>query len=256
MTVDRSLLSPAETLLWSYGCRTPEHIDLEAIACDKGARVIYRCMDGCAARLLTDGRSAIISVEESDNEGRKRFSLGHELAHWINDSRKGFNCASDVIGPQNAEAASVEANANVYASQLVLPDYMVTPWVRGRKITLSVAAELGETFRASVTASAIKLVKRCELPACVVCHDMHGRRWFVRSKTWPFDIYPVSQLHPDTAAFDIAFKATSRMSTPRKDQGDWWLKGPDVWRTLVEAQSMKLPDGSALSMLALLEAKR
>jgi Zn-dependent peptidase ImmA (M78 family) len=255
MAVDKSLLSPAERLLWSYGCRDPEHIDLEAIACDKGARVVYRCMDGCAARLLTDGRTAVISIDSRDNEGRQRFSLGHELAHWINDSRKGFNCTGDVIGPQNAEAVSVEANANAYASQLVLPDYMVSPWMEGRKFTLNVAVDLAETFHSSVTAAAIKLAKRSTSPVCVVCHNMHGRRWFVRSRPWPLDLYPVTQLHQNTAAFDIAFKATSRMSTPRKDQADWWLSGPDVWRAHVETQSMKLPDGSALTTLAFQPAR-
>lgn len=255
--IDIDALSPAERLLWSHGFRKPEHIDLEGVALSRGATVIYRRLDGCAARLLTDGDKAVISVEESDTPGRQRFSLGHELAHWINDAkRSSFNCSSDSIGPQNADALSVEASANAYASQLVLPDYMVTPWLQGRKMTLSVAAELADAFGASVTASAIKMAKRWQDPVCVVCHDMRGRRWFVRSKSWPFDLYPLSQLHPNTAAFDIAFKATSRMSTPKMDQGDWWLSGPDVWRMQVEAQSMKLPDGSALTTLALQPTRR
>lgn len=256
MAIDKSLLSPAERLLWSYGFRLPEHIDLEAIACDRGARVVYRCMDGCAARLLADGQRAVISIDSRDNEGRQRFSLGHELAHWINDSRRGFNCSSDVIGPQNADAISVEANANAFASQLVLPDYMVGPWMAGRKVTLNVAADLADTFKASVTASAIKLAKTSPTAVCVVCHNMHVRRWFVRSKSWPFDLYPVSQLNHNTAAFDIAFKATNRMSPPKKEQGDWWLTGPDVWRMQVETQSMRLPDGSALTTIAIPPGRR
>lgn len=250
--IELASLSPPEKLLWSHGFRKPEHIDLEGVALAKGATVIYRRLDGCAARLLTDGNKAVISIDASDNPGRQRFSLGHELAHWINDSnRASFNCSSDSIGPQNAEAISVEASANVYASQLVLPDYMVTPWLVGKKMTLNVASELAEAFHASITASAIKMAKRWPTPVCVACHDVRGRRWFVRSKSWPFDLYPVSQLNHNTAAFEIAFKATNRMSMPRKDQGDWWLSGPDVWRMQVEAQSMRLPDGSALTTIAL-----
>lgn len=255
--IDVVSLSPAEKLLWDHGFRKPEHIDLEGVALSRGAAVIYRSLDGCAARLLTDGDKAVISIEANDNPGRQRFSLGHELAHWINDAqRASFNCSSDSIGPQNAEALSVEASANVYASQLVLPDYMVTPWLEGRKMTLSVAAELADAFNASVTASAIKMAKRSTAPVCVACHEMRGRRWFVRSKSWPFDLYPVSQLNHNTAAFDIAFKATNRMSTPKKEQGDWWLTGPDVWRMQVETQSMRLPDGSALTTIALCTSRR
>lgn len=251
--IDVALLSTPERLLWSYGFRKPEHLDLEGIAISKGASVVYRRLDGCAARLLTDGEKAVISVEENDNEGRQRFSLGHELAHWINDARKAsFKCSSEVIGPQNAEANNVEANANVYASQLVLPDYMVEPWMQERKITLSLAKELHEDFRASITASAIKLAKHSLTQCLVLCHNMHGRRWFVRSRSWPHEVYPKKELHHETAAFDIVFKASNRMSTSRKEPAYHWLSGsPDLFRAQVEVQSMQLPDGNALTMLTL-----
>lgn len=256
MLIDSRQLTLPERLLWSYGVRKPEHIDLEAIANDKGARVVYRHLDGCAARLVTDGLKAVISIATSDNEGRQRFSLGHELAHWINDAKKAsFRCANDDIGPQNADAKSVEANANAFASQLVLPDYLVSPWMEKRKLTLNVATELAGDFKASLTASAIKLVKRASSHACVVVHTNTGLRWFQKSKTWPFDIYVRRELHQDTAAFEIAFGASTRMSTLRKDPADRWLTGPDVYRMMVESQSSKLPDGAVLTMLTLTPAR-
>ncbi len=256
MTFDLSSLSSAERLLWFYGCRQPGHIDLEGIACDKGAQVIYRCMDGCAARLLSDGHQAVISVQATDNEGRRRFSLGHELAHWLNDARRGFSCSGDDIGPQNAEAVSVEAAANVFASQLILPDYMVTPWLQGRRMSLSLALELSNAFRASVTASAIKLTKKAEGEVCLVCHSMHGRRWFVRSKKWPFGFYPRTQLHQDTTAFELVFKGATGMSRPKVSPGSHWLSGDEFPVMDVEAQSMPLPDGTVLSMLTMADAAR
>lgn len=251
MTFDLTSLTPAERLLWFYGCRQPDHIDLEGIACDKGAQVIYRHMDGCAARLLSDGSQAVISIQASDNEGRRRFSLGHELAHWLNDFRRGFNCSGDDIGPQNADAISVEAVANVFASQLILPDYMVVPWLQGRRPSLSLAVELSNSFRASVTASAIKLCKKAEVEACLVCHSMNGRRWFVRSKSWPFGFYPRTQLHQETAAFELVFKGATGISRPKISPGPHWLSGDEYPAMDVEAQSMPLPDGTVLSMLRL-----
>lgn len=253
--IDLQSLSPAEKLLWAHGFRKPEHIDLEGIALSRGADVVYRKLDGCAARLLTDGDRAVISIDERDSPGRQNFSLGHELAHWINDAkRSSFNCTDDSIGPQNAEAASVEANANVFASQLILPDYMVTPWIQGKSLTLNVAAELAGAFKASVTASAIKLAKRSASPACVVCHSQWGRKWYVHGKSWPFDLHPRKELHHDTAAFQLVFKGGrgGRMSNPRKEQADWWLAGEGAYRMAVQSQSMRLPDETVLTMLALL----
>ena len=75
MAVDVDRLSRPERLLWGHGVRKPEHIDLEAIAGASGAHVIYRKLDGCAARLVAAGDHAVISVAMDDNLGRRRFSV-------------------------------------------------------------------------------------------------------------------------------------------------------------------------------------
>jgi len=135
--IDPDRLSPAERLLWSYGIVEPAQIDLDALAFDQGALVRYRKLDGCEARLLAHGFGAIISINIQSRGGRQRFSLAHELAHWMCDrNRSSFMCAKDDIGPQNSEAKSIEANANAYASQLILPDYLVLPRIERKPISL------------------------------------------------------------------------------------------------------------------------
>lgn len=251
--IDPSFLSPPERLLWAQGVRSPEHIDLEAVAASRGARVVYRRLDGCAARLVASGGQAVISVAQDDNPGRKRFSLGHEIAHWVCDAKKAsFQCANADIGPQNAEAKTVEANANNYASQLLLPDYLVVPWLGARQVNLDLAQALANDFRASRTASAIKLVRRSKAPAVVTCHDQSRLRWFQRNLAFPLDIFVRGQLHQDTAAFDMAFGAIGGMSRPKREPAGHWLNGAGVYRQTVSSQSMKLPDGTVLSLICLL----
>jgi hypothetical protein len=248
VTVDYGALSAPERLLWFHGCRCPEHIDLEAIACDRGAHVIYRRMDGCAARLLTDGEQAIISIRVTDNEGRRRFSLAHELAHWVSGTCRGLTCLDDGRGPGNA---AIEAAADEFASRLVLPDYMVEPWLRGRRVSLALAVELATAFRASVTASALKLARRPGSGVCLVCHSLQGRRWFVRSGNWPPRLYPALQLHPHTAAFELAVRGVAAMANAGGSPGAHWLSGMGSAAARVDAESLRLPDGAVLTMLAL-----
>lgn len=252
MAVDSSRLCAAERLLWSHGVRKPEHIDLEAIASATGARVVYRKLDGCAARLVAAREQAVISVSLDDNKGRQRFSLGHELAHWLCDAKhSSFKCASADIGPQNAEAKTVEANANSYSSQLILPDYLVEPWMNERKVNLDLAQALGSEFRASLTASTLKLLHRSKAPALVMCHDQLKLKWFRRNLTFSTDYYVLNELHQDTAAFDMAFGAAKGMSRPVKNTANLWLGGPNVYRMEVWVQSVKLPEGSVLTMLTM-----
>lgn len=252
MLIDPSMLSPPEKLLWLSGVRKPSHIDLEAIANQNGAIVKYRSLDGCAARLVSIGEQAVISIGHNPSVGRQRFSLGHEIAHLICDKKTGsFKCAQEDVSPKNAEARSVEAYANNFASQLVLPDYLVKPWIHGKKTTLDVAAKLAEEFNSSRTAAAIKIVKRSSQAACLVCHDRNGRVWFQKNAQFPHDFFIVDQLHQDTFAFQMAFGQMTGISRPKKEQANFWISGRDSYRMTVESQSMKLPNGSILTIIAI-----
>jgi Zn-dependent peptidase ImmA (M78 family) len=252
MQIDPSRLSPAERLLWNYGVVAPDQIDLEAIANDNDARVVRRHMDGCEARLLASSEGAVISINSSSYEGRQRFSLAHELAHWLCDRKTGsFLCAKEVIGPQNAEAKSVEAHANGYASQLVLPDYLVIPWAEGKRANLDVAKSLANDFNASLTAAAIKLAKRTTLPACIVCHSQSRLMWHQRNAAFSSDFYLLPELHSDTEAFKLAFSGGNGLQRPRKEAADRWISGGGSYRLTVESQSIKLPDATVLTMLTL-----
>ena len=250
MWIDPSKLSPPERLLWDAGVTEPGHIDLAAIAAARGAMVVYRHLEGCSARLVASSTGAVISVNSADYPGRKRFSLAHELAHWISDRKTGsFMCAKTDIGPQNAEAKSVEAHANQFASQLILPDYLVTPWAQGKKPTLDVASNLATDFGVSRTAAAIKLAKRSQTPTCVVCHDQSTLKW--KAANAAFDFFVNRDLHQDTDAFRMAYGGGAGKSQPKTEPADRWISGQGVYRMNVQTQSLRLPDGKVLTMIAL-----
>lgn len=148
----------------------------------------------------------MISVGVGPYPRRQRFSLAHELAQWICDKERGsFRCANEDIGPQNAEAKNVEAYANMYASELILPSYLVDPWLDGRRINLDIAKALGNDFGVSLTASAIKITRRAQAQTCVVVHSQTKRLWSQKNLAFPQDLYVKQELHQDTAAFSMAF---------------------------------------------------
>ncbi|WP_343725620.1 ImmA/IrrE family metallo-endopeptidase [Herbaspirillum huttiense] len=255
MAIDIERLSSAERLLWSYGITAPNHIDLEGIANAQNAKIVYRPLCGCEARLVTVGERAVISVNSASQQGRQRFSLAHELAHWICDRHTGsFLCAQEEIEPQNAEAKSIEARANAYASQLILPSYLVDPWAEKKTVSLDVANELAQEFNTSLTAAAIKLVKRYTAPAAIVCHNQSKLLWFQRSLSFANDYFVVRELHQDTDAFRMAFSGTDRLSKVRKEPANRWVKGSGVFQLDVQTQSIRLPDATILTSIVLLSS--
>lgn len=252
MMIDVQELTPPEHLLWSYGVTKPAHIDLEAIARDRQAVVKYRPLNGCEARLVAGRNAAIISVNSQNRSlGRKRFSLAHELAHWLCDRHTGsFLCAKSDIGPQNAEARSVEAHANGYASQLVLPSFLVDPWVDDRAPSMDLASALATEFSASKTAATIKLVKRSAHAAAVLCHFQGRLIWHQRSLCFPAEYWVQSELHHDTDAFALTFGPVNATNTrPRRESASRWLRGSAVDQVELATQSRKLWDQTVLTLV-------
>jgi Zn-dependent peptidase ImmA (M78 family) len=253
MKIDITSLSDPERLLFSYGVTAPPHIDLEAIAAQQNVSIIYRRLDGCEARFVRVGQRGVISVNTaSGNMGRRRFSLAHEIAHWICDKgRTAFACAVNDIGPQNADTRSVETSANAYASQLVLPSYLVRSELTGRSPSLTEAQRLGDTFTASVTAAALKLINLTQEPACLMWHHRGMLKRFRRSNAFPLEYYIVPELASETEAFAMSFDGTRRMTVARRGAADRWLSGSGVPLREVEYQSLGTLDGEVLTMLRL-----
>lgn len=251
MIVDLRRFTQAERLIWGYGVIDPSQIDLEAMAFDLGAEVVYRPLGGCEARLVARGDRAIISLNASSNGGRQRFSLAHELAHWINDRQSGlYLCAKEDLEPKDNGAKVVEARANEFASQLILPNYLVDPRLKRQAATLDTASTLSAEFSTSLTAAAIKLVRRTNEPACLVCHSQTNLVWHRRSTRFPSDYYLRSELHEETDAFQIVFRGTSGKSRVKTEPGNYWINHREAGRLEVTSQSVRLPDGTVLSMIS------
>lgn len=250
---DSRPLSKAESILKSFGIDRPEQIDLEAIAFDLGAQVRYRKIEGSEARIVGNGVSAIITVNEDHTQTRQRFSIAHELGHWVERHGKGgFICAKEDISPQNDAAKSAEAIANSFASQLILPSYLFGPIAEGLPINLDSADKIRRDFKAGLTTTALKLVKGSTGAAAIVCHGLQGRQWFGLSLGWPDAMRLSAELNYDTEAFELLYAADKTgKTTPRQEAASRWISGRQGQDIKVRSQSVKLADGVVLSVIAL-----
>ena len=121
------MTSLAEETLRELGVTDPKDIDIEAIAWCLGARVKYRPLDRCEARITGNGDQAIITVENRSSRRRRRFSVAHELGHWKYDRGGILVCRSDEIGRSGQNYPTAERIANSYAAQLMMPSYILDP---------------------------------------------------------------------------------------------------------------------------------
>jgi len=243
-------MTPAELLLQELGVSEPADIDLVAIAWHAGARVRYRPLDGCEARILGYGDRAIITINtRSGSRRRQRFSLGHELGHWHHHKGRSFVCRSDDIGDQKRSFSDPERVADRYAADLLMPRYLFEAAAkRLQPMDMEAVRSLADAFDTSLTATAIRYVGFGPVPAMLVCHGVKGRKWFARGPDVPRALFPRQELDHESFAFDALFAGKSE-PRPRLIGADAWFDRRGSSRFELYEHSTRTTDDEILTLL-------
>lgn len=241
-----------ETILQGLGITDPSEIDLDAIAWSVGARVRYRPLDSCEARIVGSGDQAIISVNSKSGRRRQRFSIGHELGHWHHHRGRMLMCGSDEIGIGDVELHSPERMADRFASNLLMPDYLLRQVAKAHsKPTLQSVNAVADVFESSPTATAIRMVEGKYILGLLVCHGPKGRKWFTRSPDVPGRWFPRADLSAESFAFEVLFGNKADDTFPRKVGADAWFDRSDTEEFDIQEQSMRISGSEILTLLTI-----
>jgi hypothetical protein len=177
---------------------------------------------GCAARIIGHGDKAIISVDSRSGRERQRFSIGHELGHWMRDRGKSVYLCHDADIRSPWKSPRSEAHTNQFTANLLMPEFMFKPRARGCPMTFDTVNDLAKEFQTSRTATAIRLVELGSYPAMLVCYGMEGRRWHISGPDVPDVFWPQKELNHDTDAFAQIF-GQPKPSRPLIVDADSWI---------------------------------
>ena len=167
--------------------------------------------------LLTDAErsSGSILVNSSSGPRRGRFTVAHELLHFLNDrhvaTEGGFQCRNQDIGAKNiapmpgmARHLRQEAEANRFAIELLAPVSRFRPYLQ-QPVDLASVAELSSALELSKEACARRFVDLSSDLIAVV-FSRNGRfRYATKSSGFPWLSLrsessiplPMSQIKPD-----------------------------------------------------------
>jgi hypothetical protein len=180
-----------------YGITSPSEIDIEAIAFDRSATVLQGKLTGCEAMIIGAGDKAIITVNETSSPQRQRFSIGHELGHWFKDrGQVGNLCSKHDMDSPSGTGKQREVIANEYASELLLPSYLLTPILQNRPFNQSLLSEVVSLFDVSFMAALRRVIGSQHHMGFFAIYDSKGkRRLFKANKSLPYEFLP-PQLAP------------------------------------------------------------
>lgn len=226
-------------ILKEIGIHSPVDIDLKLVAFHLGAQVKAIPLNDCEGYIIGTNDRAIISINSNASETRQRFSLGHEIGHWVNDRGKNltYRCDSNDMniqsGPSNNFRAQKEIRANKFASQLLMPKHILEKHLRLDEVNWAQVIHIADTFNVSYTAAAIRLVEFSDLPCMLISWGERGQRnWFVRGCVVPESLWP--HRHVNISNFN---QGDFSEAAPREVDSDTWIEGGNTENyTLIEYQ--------------------
>lgn len=238
----------AQELLDELGISEPENIDLDAIAQYTGATVQRAPLASAEARIVGAGDEAVITINEKSLPSRQRFSIGHELGHWMYDRGKlSLSCSTDKQ-ERFFSGADKEATANEFAKELLLPTAMFAPRLGKREPTLDVVRDLSGVFRTSLTATARRVVELGAYPAMVICSSRAKREWYKASGEIDGRLRPRQYLSEDSLAYELLRKPGLREAAEEVD-ADTWIDHPDAANYVLLESSVKVTPELVVTVL-------
>lgn len=241
----------AESLIAELGIASAHDIDVEAIAFDRGIDVLYEALDGCEATLVGFGSNAIATVSPSSSRGRERFSVAHEVGHWLLHRGKSFRCRADDIVQNYSTDLQLEKDADEFASHLLMPTSIFRPEIKAaNRPGLSDLQDIAEQFEVSMQAVSIRLATLDTLPVIVACYTKVGLKWSIRASHVPKRWWLRKQLDDDSFAYDVLYvgKPCDRLG---KQPAETWFENDDADQYEVLEQSMPCSKGQVLVLLYL-----
>lgn len=105
------------------------------------------------------GEWGILYNETIRSKGRQNFTLAHELGHYLLHRFAhpgGIQCSGRNMGDWNAARTLIEAEANTFASYLLMPLDDFRAQIRGRVIDIDMMTEISDRYAVSLTAAILK----------------------------------------------------------------------------------------------------
>lgn len=225
-----------EDILQEVGIDRPDDIDLDLVAYTLHATVKRERLSGCEGQIIGTNARAIITIDSDADPRRQRFSIGHELGHWVNDRGKNlsYQCSDadmrQYSSPKSDFKKQKEVRANRFSAQLLMPNYIFGRYLADHEITGETVDYLSNIFNVSRTSTSIRLVELSDKPCMIVCWTSSGtRKWFFRNSIVPDSIWPHKIL--------LRPKNTLSITNCVEVDSDKWLEATDVEdHTVIESQ--------------------
>jgi hypothetical protein len=117
-------------------------------------------------------------------QGRKNFTVAHEIGHFCMDSleQNTFFCPRGVIESFKPTINPIELRANEFAAEFLMPKFIYQSLVDARSPGWNEIKELAVLSQTTLTATAIRFVDLTDEACCLIVSHEGRIAWFRKSK--------------------------------------------------------------------------
>ena len=161
----------SEAFLRRFGLDSRER--LAEIAEEIGIEVLYRpaeSFDGALLRIRDAQRGYIVINSRIREESRRRFTLAHEIGHFVLPGQQEVSapCKQQRIENWDADLYRPELEANRFAAEILMPRGIVAEFCQSSEPSLESIRSIAKLCGTSLTASAVRLITLTPHRAAVV----------------------------------------------------------------------------------------
>ncbi len=153
-------------------------LDVEDLARSLGARVVRGDLDGAMARLLVQGRRAVIRLSTRVVQAEaQRFSVAHEIGHLVMQHSTPPPMAMAAGALMRPIDRNVEIEANAFAAELLMPEAEIRARLASATLGLTLARAIAVDMNVSLVAAALRCVELSAEPGAVALVQSDRIAW-------------------------------------------------------------------------------
>lgn len=220
----RAARRAARTLLKRWGVQKAEDILVEAMAGAEGLQIVEGPLRGARGRLAAGPRPVIRIADDTIQEGARRFTIAHELAHHVlGHPTVGVGCRSHRDSKSHdTTQRDHEGEANAFASELLMPRHLVAPRVVGCAPSLEIPRAIALEFSTSMPASAIRYMQLTKERCAIVYSEQRTVQWASRSYRFAAQIQKHAPVSRSSYAYECAGTQDLDDRAREIDAGAWF----------------------------------
>lgn len=178
--------------------------------------------EGALLRSSRDLSGRILVRSGIRESGRRRFTIAHEIGHFMLHGNQQIPCSSSVIEGWKEGQPEPEREADSFASELLLPSDDVIQQVNKRWPSIDVVSDLAGHFGSSLMAAARKFCDVAPQACAVVWSSQRRIKWFHGSPSFTHFVEVGKEIDLDS----VAYRAYEGKSLPdgMEDVPAAWIK--------------------------------